>query len=171
MGQSSASLRAIWHSNGCALDMTLLDQHCLNSTHGASAPLTQSRASPVPFYSLWVQPFRIECSISFAEHFPSATAERIDIHCRVFENFSSNCCDRKHELQLPRRCYPNFTSILEMRRCPDLSSFQAFDQWSAMIYANTSTGKLMSNAPDSYTVFSKMLRCTHFAVPKRCTYA
>ena len=29
--QSTVSLRAIWHSNGCAMDMTLLVQHCLCS--------------------------------------------------------------------------------------------------------------------------------------------
>ncbi len=31
VGQSTVSLRAIWHSNGCAMDMTLLVQHCLKS--------------------------------------------------------------------------------------------------------------------------------------------
>jgi hypothetical protein len=30
VGQSTVSLRAIWHSNGCAMDMTLLVQHCPN---------------------------------------------------------------------------------------------------------------------------------------------
>ena len=46
MGQSSASLRAIWHSNGCALELTLLDQHCLKPAVAKTAaePKAQSQA-------------------------------------------------------------------------------------------------------------------------------